>query len=144
MRGFADGESIDPSRSQGAFPQRQPAGDAPRSARLLSALRPRVRRLHHPRFGLRRIFFVNHPTLIEQVLHSRNFTKHFGLRMNRLLLGNGLLTSEGDFWLRQRRLIQPVFQRERIAGYGPDMVAFSRADGRRRGATARYAMSTPT
>jgi cytochrome P450 len=77
------------------------------------------------RFGLKRIFFVNHPTLIEQVLHSRNFTKHYALRMNRLLLGNGLLTSEGDFWLRQRRLIQPVFQRERILSYAPDMVAYA-------------------
>jgi cytochrome P450 len=75
------------------------------------------------RFGLRRIFFINHPDLIEQVLHSRNFTKHYALRMNRLLLGNGLLTSEGDFWLRQRRLIQPVFQRERILSYAPDMTA---------------------
>ncbi|HTU18203.1 MAG TPA: cytochrome P450 [Gemmataceae bacterium] len=77
------------------------------------------------RFGLKRIFFVNHPELIEQVLHSRNFTKHYALRMNRLLLGNGLLTSEGDFWLRQRRLIQPVFQRERILSYAPDMTAFT-------------------
>lgn len=77
------------------------------------------------RFGLKRIFFVNHPTLIEQVLHSRNFTKHYALRMNRLLLGNGLLTSEGDFWLRQRRLIQPVFQRERILSYAPDMTAYT-------------------
>jgi cytochrome P450 len=75
------------------------------------------------RFGIKRIFFVNHPLLIEQVLHSRNFTKHYALRMNRLLLGNGLLTSEGDFWLRQRRLIQPVFQRERILSYAPDMTA---------------------
>lgn len=77
------------------------------------------------RFGTRRIFFVNHPLLIEQVLHSRNFTKHYALRMNRLLLGNGLLTSEGDFWLRQRRLIQPVFQRERITSYAPDMTSFT-------------------
>jgi cytochrome P450 len=77
------------------------------------------------RFGLKRIFFVNHPALIEQVLHSRNFTKHYALRMNRLLLGNGLLTSEGDFWLRQRRLIQPVFQRERLLSYAPDMTAFA-------------------
>src|SRR5215472_13197857 len=77
------------------------------------------------RFGLRRIFFINHPTLIEQVLHSRNFTKHYALRMNRSLLGNGLLTSEGDFWLRQRRLIQPVFQRERILSYAPEMTAYT-------------------
>jgi cytochrome P450 len=77
------------------------------------------------RFGLKRIFLINHPSLIEQVLHSRNFTKHYALRMNRLLLGNGLLTSEGDFWLRQRRLIQPVFQRERILTYAPVMTAYA-------------------
>jgi cytochrome P450 len=79
------------------------------------------------RFGWRHAYLVNHPDLIEQVLvtDARNFTKHFGLRMNRLLLGNGLLTSEGDFWLRQRRLIQPAFLRERVAGYGPDMVALA-------------------
>jgi len=41
------------------------------------------------------------------------------------VLGNGLLTSEGDFWLRQRRLIQPVFQRERLASYAPDMTAYT-------------------
>jgi cytochrome P450 len=34
-----------------------------------------------------------------------------------------LLTSEGDFWLRQRRLAAPAFRADRIAGYGPDMVA---------------------
>jgi hypothetical protein len=43
--------------------------------------------------------------------------------MNRLLLGNGLLTSEGSFWLRQRWLSQPAFNRQRIAAYGPSMVA---------------------
>jgi cytochrome P450 len=79
------------------------------------------------RFGWKRVFLINHPDLIERVLvtDARNFTKHFGLRMNRRLLGNGLLTSEGDFWLRQRRLIQPAFLRERVAGYGPDMVALA-------------------
>jgi cytochrome P450 len=77
------------------------------------------------RFGLRRIFLLSHPDLIDQVLHSRNFTKHFALRMNRLLLGDGLLTSDGDHWLRQRRLIQPPFLRDRIASYAPDMVALT-------------------
>jgi cytochrome P450 len=70
---------------------------------------------------------VSHPDAIEDVLvtKARNFTKHFALRMNSMILANGLLTSEGDFWLRQRRLIQPAFSRDRIAGYGAIMVAYA-------------------
>ena len=76
------------------------------------------------RFVHRRIYFVNHPDLIEGILvtHSKHFIKHFALRLNPIVLGKGLLTSEGDFWLRQRRLIQPVFIRSRIIGYGAAMV----------------------
>jgi cytochrome P450 len=76
------------------------------------------------RFGWKRVYLLSHPDYIEQVLvtDSRNFTKHFGLRLNRMLLGDGLLTSEGDFWLRQRRLIQPAFLRDAVASYGATMV----------------------
>jgi cytochrome P450 len=77
------------------------------------------------RFGPRRILLVSGPELIEEVLvnQARHFRKHFALRLNPLVLGNGLLTSEGDFWLRQRRLAQPAFQRQRVAAYAPTMVA---------------------
>lgn len=73
----------------------------------------------------RRVYLVCHPDLLEEVFvtHSKNFIKHFALRLNPILLGKGLLTSEGDFWLKQRRLIQPVFSKSRIAGYGSTMVA---------------------
>jgi cytochrome P450 len=76
------------------------------------------------RFGPRRVFLVSDPALIESVLitHARLFIKHFALRLNTQVLGNGLLTSEGDFWLRQRRLAQPAFQRQRIAAYAPVMI----------------------
>lgn len=77
------------------------------------------------RFAHRRLLLVNHPDLIEQVLVTQNssFQKHFALRLNPLLLGKGLLTSEGDFWLRQRRLVQPAFNRSRLATYAPAVVA---------------------
>jgi len=76
------------------------------------------------RLGPRRIILVNHPDFIEQVLltHNSSFRKHFALRLNPLVFGNGLLTSEADFWLKQRRLIQPTFTRGRIASYAPAMV----------------------
>jgi len=44
------------------------------------------------------------------------------LKANKRVFGQGLLTSEGDFWLRQRRLAQPAFHRARIAGYAATMV----------------------
>ena len=74
-----------------------------------------------------RVFFVSHPDYIEQVLvtDNRKFIKGRILRKNRQLFGNGLLTSEGDFWLRQRRLAQPAFHRARIASYADTMVRFA-------------------
>lgn len=79
------------------------------------------------RLGPRRAFVVNHPDLVEDVLvtQNRSFIKHFALRMTTSTLGNGLLTSESDFWRRQRKLIQPAFHRERIAAHAATMVAFT-------------------
>lgn len=77
------------------------------------------------RFGLKPVYLVSHPDLIEQVLTNRTFIKHYALRMNRMLLGEGLLSSEGDFWLRQRRLIQPAFLRDRLAEYAQTMVEYA-------------------
>jgi cytochrome P450 len=80
------------------------------------------------RFGPRRVYLANHPDLLEQVLvtDARHYIKHFGARMYKPVLGNGLVTSEGDFWLRQRRLAQPAFQRPRLVGYAPVMVELTR------------------
>jgi cytochrome P450 len=77
------------------------------------------------RMGGELIFFVNDPVFIQEILVTdhRNFTKSRGLERTRRLLGNGLLTSEGEFHRRQRRLMQPAFHRERIESYGRTMVA---------------------
>src|SRR5690348_4102619 len=74
-----------------------------------------------------RNIFINHPDLIEEVLvgHPRRYFKGRVLRANRHVFGEGLLTSEGDFWLRQRRLVQPAFHRARIAAYAETMVEYT-------------------
>lgn len=72
-----------------------------------------------PRLG---IFFA-HPEQVREVLVTRNrsFVKGRALDRARLLLGEGLLTANGEPHLRQRRLIQPAFHRQRIAGYAATM-----------------------
>lgn len=77
----------------------------------------------------RAILLASHPDLAREVLtgHPRSLRKGLGLQRTRFVLGNGLLTSEGEFHLRQRRLAQPAFHRERIARYAEEMVARTEA-----------------
>ena len=79
------------------------------------------------RLGHRRGILIYHPDAIEQVLvtRSRDFVKSPGVRLLRPLLGDGLLLSEGDLWLRQRRLVQPAFHRQRVAAYGEVMTTLA-------------------
>jgi len=74
-----------------------------------------------------RTYLVVHPEQIEDVLvtSARKFIKGRALRANKHLFGEGLLTSEGELWLRQRRLMQPSFHRARIAAYGGVMTSFA-------------------
>lgn len=76
------------------------------------------------RFGPRHVVQINDPPAIEELLVTKNksFRKHFALRMTPVLLGNGLLTSDGSFWLRQRRMAQPAFVPQKISEYGSDFV----------------------
>ena len=81
----------------------------------------------HWRIGPQNLYLFSHPDLIRDVLvtHGRNFHKSRGLERARRLLGNGLLTSEGEFHLRQRRLAQPAFHKQRIAAYAVTMCDYA-------------------
>jgi len=73
-------------------------------------------------------YLINNPSQIEYVLANTNrmFSKgYYRDPVMRLVLGNGLITSEGEFWMRQRRLSQPAFHHKRIAGYADIMVGFT-------------------
>jgi cytochrome P450 len=68
------------------------------------------------RIGPKRMFLASAPELIEQVLvtDAKHYIKHFGARAFKPVLGDGLVTSEGTFWQRQRKLIQPAFLKARV------------------------------
>ncbi len=73
-------------------------------------------------------FLVNHPDYIRDILvvNQKKFGRPVGAKiLSRVLLGNGLLTSEGEFHLRQRRMMQPAFHRQRIAVYARVMSQYA-------------------
>lgn len=92
------------------------------------------------RFGSLNAHLIADPALVEEILQKRNreFRKSpRGLSKLKLVLGKGLLTSEGGEWLRQRRIAQPAFHRKRLALFADRMVeaAESMSAGWQDGAT---------
>ncbi len=83
----------------------------------------------HTRFLWVHAYFLYNPSDIETLLTTgaRSYRKAQSLRSPffHRLVGNGLVTSEGDFWRRQRRLAQPAFHRQRISAYGDVMVQYA-------------------
>lgn len=77
------------------------------------------------RAGGREFVLLGHPDMVREVLvtEQRRYARGYRYRALKLLLGEGLLTSEGAFHLRQRRLVQPAFHRERLAHYAAAMGA---------------------
>jgi len=78
--------------------------------------------------GPQKVVFLNDPELVEALLvkQHKDFHKDPGFAALRRLLGNGLLTSEDEFHLKQRRMAQPAFHKKRIDAYGDTMVRYSR------------------
>jgi cytochrome P450 len=82
------------------------------------------------RFGPMVGHLVSSPDGVNHVLaeNNKNYGKQTrGYRNLRYVLGNGLLTSEGEFWRRQRRIAQPAFHRQRISGFAATMVRAAEA-----------------
>jgi len=93
---------------------------------LLAHLAQQYGDIVHIPLMLQSRILINHPDLIEDLLvrMPHKFDKGPGIKgAAKRLLGEGLLTSEGDLWRRQRRLAQPAFHRQRMAEYGRTMVA---------------------
>jgi cytochrome P450 len=76
----------------------------------------------------KQFFLFSHPDAIREILvvNSDAFNKGPVLRRSQSVLGEGLLTSEGDFHRRQRRIAQPVFHPQRMAAYTPIIVDYAK------------------
>jgi cytochrome P450 len=83
--------------------------------------------ISHFKFGRQHIYLLNDPEYIEDVLirNYKNFIKSRGLASPKRLLGEGLLTSEGAYHDRQRRIIQPAFHPNLIKTYGQIMTDYA-------------------
>ncbi|MBI1378179.1 MAG: cytochrome P450 [Frankiales bacterium] len=92
---------------------------------LFEAIARAHRPVAHTRLAGEHVYILSDPELVTDVFltHARDVMKGRGLQAARPLLGNGLLTSEGEFHLRQRRLAQPAFHRDRIVEYSAQMVS---------------------
>lgn len=84
-------------------------------------------RVHSPALE-RDLWVLSHPDHVRHVLvdHHANFTKGIGIERVAILLGNGLMTSEGEHWRRQRKMVQPAFHRKVIATWMPHVHAATR------------------
>jgi len=81
----------------------------------------------HFKFGRQHVYLLNNPDYIEDVLirNYKNFIKSKGLQVSKRLLGEGLVTSEGEYHDRQRRIIQPAFHPNLIKKYGEIMTFYA-------------------
>jgi cytochrome P450 len=81
----------------------------------------------HFKFGRQHVYLLNNPQYIEDILirNYKTFIKSRGLQASKRLLGEGLVTSEGEYHDRQRRIIQPAFHPNLIKKYGDTVTSFA-------------------
>src|ERR1700680_4136346 len=136
------------------LPTALPPPPGPKNASMLLGVLPRFRKdppgyllevarahgdLAYMQLARQNAYLVSHPDWIRDILvtHQTNFTKSRMLERAKVLLGEGLFPSEGQFPHPQRRLVQPAFHRDRLVHYASDMVdcAARLADQWKSGAT---------
>ena len=77
--------------------------------------------ISHFKFGPKlHVYLINDPYLIENILvkHNQNFVKSPGLQLAKRVIGNGLITNEGESHSKQRRMVQQAFTKDKVRTYG--------------------------
>lgn len=93
--------------------------------RLFEHLHRTYGNIAHYRFMGTSIIFVNDPEMIQEILvtQAASFVKERTVRRMRILLGEGLITSDDPIHIRHRRIVAPAFHRQRIAAYADEIVS---------------------
>src|SRR5919202_5771498 len=83
--------------------------------------------ISHFKFGRQHVYLINNPHYMEDILirNHKNFIKSRGLQVSKRLLGQGLVTSEGEYHDKQRRIIQPAFHPTLIKKYADIMTTYA-------------------
>lgn len=76
----------------------------------------------------KRVYMISDAEVARYIMqtNNKNYTKSPGYKPLRLLVGNGLFTSEGSFWLRQRRMYQPAFSNKSVENYANNVIESSK------------------
>ncbi|MDG6905706.1 MAG: cytochrome P450 [Nitrososphaerota archaeon] len=95
--------------------------------RNLSNIHKKFPDIAHLKLGVTNFYLITNPDLVQEVLvtKQRDFMKGKYLQRTKKVFGEGLLTSEGDFHHRQRRLVQPAFHHERLNTYAKIMTEYT-------------------
>src|SRR5438105_4467043 len=95
--------------------------------RMLMEIEKKYGEVSHFKLGKQHIYLISDPKFIESILirDHGNFIKSKRLQLSKRLLGEGLLTSEGEIHEKQRRIIQPAFHPSRIRNYGIIMTSLA-------------------
>lgn len=94
---------------------------------MVNKLRPELGDIFYVNVFIIKLLIITKPDYIRYVLqeNNKNYIKSFGYEVLKIFLGNGLLTSEGEFWRKQRRLAQPAFHREKLTEITKQMSHYS-------------------
>lgn len=95
--------------------------------RYMERLRQRYGDVAYFKIGPQRVYLLSHPDLTRELLvgQDEHMVKGRGLQIARRLLGDGLLTSEGELHKRQRALMQPVFHKQKVAVFAELMAEYA-------------------
>lgn len=96
---------------------------------MVDKLRPQMGDIFYVNVFVLKLLIITKPDYIKYILqeNNKNYIKSFGYEVMKIFLGNGLLTSEGDFWRKQRRLAQPAFHKEKLVEITKQMSRSSEA-----------------